>query len=89
MLATIDAECGFDVTARLGEINCPTLVIAGGRDRAFPVALMEATAAGIRHSELKIYPRAGHIGTMLNPRFGNDVAAFLNGLSTIISKQGR
>ena len=78
MLATIDAECGFDVTARLGEIKTPTLVIAGGRDRAFPLALTQATAAGIRHAELKIYPRAGHIGAMLHPRFGADVAEFLN-----------
>ena len=35
MLATIDAECGFDVSARLGEIAAPTLIIGGARDRAF------------------------------------------------------
>ena len=32
MLATIDAECNFDVTSQLGQITAPTLVIAGARD---------------------------------------------------------
>jgi pimeloyl-ACP methyl ester carboxylesterase len=78
MLATIDAECGFDVTSQLGQITAPTLVIAGARDRAFTPQLFEATAAGIPNSQLVLYPNRGHIGTMLDPRFGRDVAAFLN-----------
>jgi pimeloyl-ACP methyl ester carboxylesterase len=77
MLATIDAEVGFDVTARLNQIHAPTLLIAGARDRAFPLDLIQATAAGIPHSRLIVYPRAGHIGTMLNRHFGRDVANFL------------
>ena len=48
LLATIDAEVGFDVTARLSQIRSPTLLIAGGRDRAFPLALVRATASGDR-----------------------------------------
>jgi pimeloyl-ACP methyl ester carboxylesterase len=62
MLATIDAECGFDVTSRLGTIPAPTLLVAGGRDRAFPPKLTRATAAGIRNSQLVLYPRGacGH-----------------------------
>ena len=77
MLATIDAECDFDVTARLGRIEAPTLVIGGARDRAFSPALFQATAAGIPNARLILYPRAGHLGTMWNPRFGTDVSAFL------------
>jgi pimeloyl-ACP methyl ester carboxylesterase len=77
MLATIDAECDFDVTPRLGAIAVPTLVIAGARDHAFSPELFRATAAGIPGAALILYPRAGHIGTMLHPRFGSDVAAFL------------
>src|SRR5262249_20515144 len=42
MLATIDAECGFDVTNKLGRITAPTLVIGGGRDRAFSRELFES-----------------------------------------------
>jgi pimeloyl-ACP methyl ester carboxylesterase len=78
MLATIDAEVGFDVTPQLGRIRCPCLLIAGARDRAFPLPLIEATAAGIPGSRLIVYPRAGHIGTMLDRRFGRDVADFLS-----------
>src|SRR6202012_846536 len=47
LLAPIDAEVGFDVTAQLRGIQIPMLLIAGGRDRAFPLPLVEATAAGI------------------------------------------
>jgi pimeloyl-ACP methyl ester carboxylesterase len=77
MLATIDAECGFDVTERLGDIKTPTLLIAGARDRAFSPELFRATAAGIPGARLILYPGCGHIGTMLHPHFGRDVAEFL------------
>jgi pimeloyl-ACP methyl ester carboxylesterase len=77
MLATIDAECGFDVTPRLSAITAQTLVIGGARDYAFSPELFRATAAGIPGAQLILYPRAGHLGTMLHPRFGSDVAAFL------------
>ena len=76
MLATIDAECGFDVTPRLGAITARTLVIGGARDHAFSPALFRATADGIR-AQLILYPRAAIWGMMLHPRFGSDVAAFL------------
>jgi pimeloyl-ACP methyl ester carboxylesterase len=82
MLATIDAECGFDVTDRLGEIKAPTLVIGGTRDRAFNSEMFRATAKGIPGSRLILYSGRGHIGTMMDPRFGRDVAAFLQDEST-------
>jgi pimeloyl-ACP methyl ester carboxylesterase len=78
MLATIDAECGFDVRERLHDIQAPVLVIGGGRDRAFPPDLVRETAARIPHARLIVYPRCGHIGTMLHPRFGRDVSEFLS-----------
>jgi len=77
MLATIDAEVGFDITSQLHRIRAPTLLLAGARDRAFSLDLMRATAAGISGSRLIVYPRAGHVGTMANPHFGSDVAGFL------------
>jgi pimeloyl-ACP methyl ester carboxylesterase len=77
LLATIDAEVGFDVTPKLSRIRAPTLLIAGARDRAFPLALVEATAAGIPDCRLVVYPKAVHLGTMINRHFGRDVAAFL------------
>jgi pimeloyl-ACP methyl ester carboxylesterase len=57
MLATIDAEVAFDVTPRLGEIRSPTLLIAGAHDRAFPLPLVQTTAAGIPNSRLIVTPR--------------------------------
>lgn len=78
MLATIDAEAAFDVTARLSAITAPALLIAGGRDRAFPLPLVQATAAGIPGSKLIVYPTAGHLGAMINRQFGADVARFLS-----------
>lgn len=83
LLATIDAEVGFDVTARLSQIRSPTLLIAGGRDRAFPLELVRATANGIAGSRLVVYPKAGHLGTMMNRRFGPDVAEFLAARSSL------
>lgn len=77
MLATIDAEVGFNITSQLNQIRAPTLLIAGARDRAFPLSLVQATAAGIPNSRLIVYPKAGHLGTMLNRHFGRDVATFL------------
>src|SRR5262249_41241583 len=79
MLATIDAESSFDVTARLGEIKAATLVIGGTQDRAVSPELFQAAAAGIPNARLVLYPGRGHLGTMLDPRFGRDVAAFLDG----------
>src|SRR5262249_50821468 len=78
MLATIHAQCGVDVTRQLPEIAARTLVIAGARDRAFTRDLTERTAAGIPHAKLILYSSRGHVGTMFDPRFGRDVAAFLN-----------
>lgn len=77
MLATIDAEVAFDVTPQLGQIRSPCLLIAGGRDRAFPLSVVQSTAAAIPRCKLIVYPRCGHLGTLLNPRFGRDIAAFL------------
>jgi pimeloyl-ACP methyl ester carboxylesterase len=78
MLATIDAECAFDVRDRLREIRAATLVIGGTRDRAFSSELFRATAAGIPDARLVLYEGRGHLGTMLDPRFGRDVATFLH-----------
>ena len=78
MLATIHAEVGFDVTARLGLVAAPTLVIGGESDRAFPPHLLRRTAKAIPNAKLILYPNRGHVGTMFDRRFGPDVAAFLN-----------
>ena len=56
-----------DLVPRLGEINCPTLVVVGEEDAALPVALSRRLAAGIRGAELVVVPRAGHLSALEAP----------------------
>jgi pimeloyl-ACP methyl ester carboxylesterase len=79
MIATVEAEDGFDVSDRLGEIRAPTLVIGGERDPCYPRELFEETARGIPDGRLFIYEGRGHGGTVTDRRFARDVKAFLVG----------
>lgn len=78
MLATIDAETDFDITSDLPNIQAPTLVIGGSHDQAYPVELFQTTAEHIPNSQLHIYQKRGHMGTLWDPAFGRDVTQFLN-----------
>ncbi|QOV35722.1 alpha/beta hydrolase [Streptomyces ferrugineus] len=78
MVAFVRAEAAFDVRDRLAEIRVPTLVIAGGADRACPPEVCRRTVEGMPDAELVVYDKAGHIGTFNNPRFPKDVLAFLD-----------
>jgi len=51
---------GWSVMDRLGEINVPTLVMAGRYDFQFPPEHQEELAAGIADSRLIIIDNAGH-----------------------------
>lgn len=51
---------GWTVMDRLGEIEAPTLLIAGREDFLFPPEHQEEVAAGIRDARLRIIERAGH-----------------------------
>jgi pimeloyl-ACP methyl ester carboxylesterase len=77
MVAFARAEDAFDVTARLGEITAPTLVIAGERDKVYGLDLLRRTAEGVRDGRLIVYEGASHASTITNKCLGNDVAAFL------------
>jgi proline iminopeptidase len=50
----------FDLTARLHEIQVPTLIVVGRHDWITPVASSEEIAAGIPNSELVIFENSGH-----------------------------
>ncbi|MET7771478.1 alpha/beta hydrolase [Nocardia sp. NPDC005366] len=76
-LAFVRAEDAFDLSARLGEIQAPTLVIGGERDEFYSTANFRRTADGIPRSHLIIYPNAGHIAAITHRRFARDVADFL------------
>src|SRR5262249_45203629 len=60
-VAFIDAMRDWDVTARLGEIRAPTLVISGTRDLLIPTDIARATARGIPNGRLLLLPRRGHL----------------------------
>ena len=51
---------GWTVMDRLGEINVPTLVMAGRDDFLFPPEHQVALAGGITNARLEIIERAGH-----------------------------
>jgi proline iminopeptidase len=51
---------GWTVMDRLGEIEVPTLVMAGRDDFLFPPEHQVELAAGIPNARLRIIERAGH-----------------------------
>ncbi|MFI0408736.1 3-oxoadipate enol-lactonase [Actinomadura sp. 3N508] len=66
--ACCDALARFDVTARLGEISAPTLVIAGAQDRPTPPDGHARTlAAGIPDARLTVIDDAGHLANVERP----------------------
>ncbi|TLP59569.1 alpha/beta fold hydrolase [Microbispora triticiradicis] len=78
-VALIEAVQEWDVTARLGEITAPTLVVGGTRDSLVPPALVEATARGIPNARLLLLRGRGHMTTLLDPRATRATTAFLDG----------
>jgi 3-oxoadipate enol-lactonase len=50
----------FDVTARLGEITAPTLVLVGESDYATPLAMAQVLASGIPGAQLSVLPGVRH-----------------------------
>ncbi len=48
-------------TARLVEIDAPTLILWGKRDALLPREEQQRTAAAIPETTLKVYPDTGHV----------------------------
>lgn len=63
----VDAMIELDVTARLGQIRAPTLVMPGALDQGTPVSCSEVIAAGIADSRLEIVDGARHIAIVEQP----------------------
>jgi proline iminopeptidase len=51
---------GWDVTARLGELDTPALVLCGRYDEATP-RQAEAIAAGLPNAELVVFEESAHL----------------------------
>jgi proline iminopeptidase len=50
----------YDLTGRLSQITCPTLITVGRADWITPVEASEQLAAGIPESVLKVFEKSGH-----------------------------
>lgn len=69
----------FDVTARLGEIRVPTLILVGQDDKITPLAQSEQLRAGIPSAALTVVPEAGHWLPLEKPQEACDaICAFLS-----------
>ncbi|OHC65847.1 MAG: 3-oxoadipate enol-lactonase [Rhodocyclales bacterium RIFCSPLOWO2_02_FULL_63_24] len=69
----------LDITAQIGAISAPTLVIAGAEDPGTPPAMSEVIAATIPAAQLEIIPSASHLSCIEQPEtFHRLVAGFLN-----------
>lgn len=77
LFATIDAEDGFDMTSRLGEVAAPTLIAGGRRDAFYSGGQFERTARLLPRGRVKLYPGRGHMNTV-DPALARDVLAFLD-----------
>src|SRR5690606_11141973 len=76
-------EClpGFDVTARLGEIRAPTLILTGADDYIMPPEPCARTLAAIPGSRAVIFEDSGHLPFVEEPdRFVDVVRSWLAGL---------
>ena len=78
MRQRIGALLAFDIAARLGDIQTPTLVYASADDMLVPVLCSEQLAAGLPNGVLEIAPWGGHGFTVTAPdQFNARVTAYL------------
>ena len=68
-----------DITARLGEITCPALVIHGTQDASFSAERAEALRKGLHNAEEIVWVQgAGHASNLTHPHIVNPpLRAFL------------
>lgn len=57
-----DADDAFDASGHIAAIRCPTLVLSGGRDRAYPPEVTRELVSGIPSARHIDYPTSGHGG---------------------------
>jgi 3-oxoadipate enol-lactonase len=71
----------FDRRADLGAIRCPTLVLAGERDRVAPPEVVERLARAIAGARYELLPGVGHLANLERPDvFDAALGPFLDGL---------
>jgi pimeloyl-ACP methyl ester carboxylesterase len=79
----------FATPERLAELQTPTLILWGGKDRLFPLADGRRFVAAIPGAHLIVYPKVGHMPQEeAAGASAADVAAFLHGLEPSAKKAG-
>jgi len=73
----------INLTARLKEIRCPSLVIVGKDDPGTPVSMAEEIHQALPGSELVVIPAAAHLSNLEQPD------AFNTALSDFLTKAGK
>jgi pimeloyl-ACP methyl ester carboxylesterase len=79
VLAEALAEAGCDTRAVLAHIRTPTLVVAGDRDRFFPVEVVRETVLLIPGARVRWYPGQGHAAVCSSRQVAADVLADIGG----------
>lgn len=76
MLKALHEGTFFDARPLLSKIEAPTLIIAGGNDRAVPMQHAHQLVSGINGASLKVVPEGTHTLIWTNPE---DVVAITDG----------
>ena len=66
-IATCNAIAGIDITARLGEIDAPALVIAGQHDLATPPDIVEVLVNALPRADFFKFETTGHLPAIETP----------------------
>ena len=76
---TVRAIFTYDATGDLAKVTAPTLILIGDSDDATPMAESEFIRDGIKGSEIRVIPDAGHLSTIDSPdEFTAELSAFLS-----------
>ncbi len=79
VLTELQVELDFDSRDVLPTIGVPVLLVSGSRDRLFPPAVIEETAALIPDCTVVTYEGRGHLGTGTDKRLARDLLTFVDG----------
>jgi pimeloyl-ACP methyl ester carboxylesterase len=77
LYATLRAEADFDLST-LPTITAPTLIINGGRDRFYELAIVHETQQLIPGSRLALHKNRGHVTVVSDKRAIAEAASFLS-----------
>ena len=83
LMARIGALAGFDISADLGRITCPVLVLGTADDMLVPARCSRELAAGLPDATLVLMPKGGHAVNI------TEAAAFYSHLIGFLEKAGR